>query len=739
MEHPEGIEPSNLYGGGLKPPAFDRSAKGAYHRERICVYNVSDMSAAYKHGLQWPFMTDLYYRYNASTRALQDRSQHYAGQQFDSGSTRMHFTYDPINYLELQDYRAYIIFDIQGPDGNPMVYGPSSTPRFDGFTFDIPWDVTSRVKSARIQFQLWLIRSNITINDYTDIPKLESTDYELSSLAGIALKNSARCKRPCDPCGPMNPSTEPNLVGMMDLYNTYGVILPIRSQVNEETNRLELIFRTYYGEKDQTITLNVPLLDEDGTVSTEFLPIIQSWFDPSGNFLPTQQNLASAALIYAALSEKSDKFQPVVPWDASVNYPAGALVLDSKHDVYRATAPSLGVEPKEGIDAWVRLLDTSDIPDPPEPGSGEEPSDDAILDYRYIKTLLAEKFDVSNVINEWSEPPSTEKVPSEALVRTIIQETQDEAKSQVIDSWSESAATDKAPSERLVREALDTKTDKTMAIPEWDDTTVYGQQSTVVYEGIVYISTINNNTGKVPSLEDMYWTPLASQGTGGGAGASSRDTFVAYIGDGVSTTIDVEHDLGSENVFVELRLADERRQVRTTTVVLDEDTVRVSFKHAPPVNGIVILIGKVESSPDAIVTVVGDGINNTFTIEHDWGTYNIFSQFRDVQSGELVFADVTYVDPSHVQIGFSLPPDPDSIVFYMAPCIPSASIDRCTYTQRVPSDVWVINHGLNRIVAVYTMTLDGEEMNGWVKQDITTLDSVTIRFSEPVTGIAYLR
>lgn len=686
-------------------------------------------------------MTDLYYRYNAATRTLQDRSQHYAGQQFDSGSTRMHFSYDPINYLELQDYKAYLVFDIQGPDGNPMVYGPNSTPIFDGYTFDIPWDVTSRAKSARIQFQLWMVRANIVINDYTDIPKLESTDYELSSLAGIALKNSARCKRPCDPCGPMNPSTEPNLVGMMDIYNTYGVLTPVRTQVNEETNRLELVFHTYYGEKDQVLELNVPLLGEDGQISTEYLPIIQSWFDSQGNFLPTQQNIASAALVYAALSEKSDKFQPVAPWNSATNYPAGALVLDKSYDVYRATAPSRGVEPKKGIAAWVRLLDTSDIPSPPEPGSGEEPSDDAILDYGYLKQLLAQKFDKADVINEWSETPSAILVPSEALVRSEFEKAVEYSENLIVDSWGSEPASDKAPSERLVKEALDAKTDKVMAIPEWDSTVAYNQQSTVVYEGVVYISTINNNLDKVPSVEDMFWTPLASQGgSGGGGGVSvTEHTYAAYIGDGESTVVDVEHNLGSENVFVELRMANGREYVRSTIRVMDENTVRVTFRHAPDTNSIAILVGTVTASPNAIVETVGDGEHNTFVIEHNWGTYNVFSQFRDVKTGELVFADVTAIDPSHVQIGFSVPPETDSIAFYMAPCIPTSTVEGFTYTQREPSDEWVINHGLNRFVAVYTATLDGEEMNGWVKQDMVSLNSVTIRFSEPVTGIAYLR
>ena len=684
-------------------------------------------------------MTDLYYRYNASTTTLQDRSQHYAGQQFDSGSTRMHFSYDPIYYLELQDFKAYIVFDIQGPDGNPMVYGPNSTPKFDGFTFDIPWDVTSRAKSARIQFQLWMVRANIVINDYTDIPKLESTDYELSSLAGIALKNSAKCRKPCDPCGPMNPSTEPNLVGMMDLYNTYGILTPVRTQINEETNRLELVFHTYYGEKDQTLELNVPLLGEDGRVDLSFLPVIQSWFDSQGNFLPTQQNIASAALVYAALSEKSDRFQPVAPWNAQTNYPAGALVLDKAYDVYRATAPSRGVEPKEGITAWVRMLDTSDIPEPPEEGSGEEPSDDAILDYGYIKTLLAKKFDKADVINEWSETPSATKVPSEVLVKEVATFAKEYADSLIADEWKSWLPSDVAPSQRLVKEALDAKTDVTMAIPEWSPDVEYQYLSTVISEGTIYISNAGGNLDKAPAMEDMWWTPIRSSGGGGSSGTAAEHTFMAVIGDGENTSYTIEHDLGTENVTVELRTSDGRLYVRSIVYIVDESHVKVVFKHAPARDGVVVLIASYVASPDAIIQTLGDGESSSFTVTHNWGTYNVFCQLRMVSDGLLVFADVTTINPSQVRVDFALPPAQDSIVLCLAPCIPSGSAAGYVHTQTTPSDEWLINHGLNRFVAVYTADLDGLEMNGWVKQDMTTLNSVTIRFSEPVAGIAYLR
>ena len=682
-------------------------------------------------------MTDLYYRYMAGTRTLQDRSRSYAGQQFDSGATRMNFSYDPINYIEMYGWQPFLVFNVIGPDGNPMVYGRNSTPRFDGYTFDIPWELTSRVKTARIEFQLWLVSPNVTVDDETQVPHLDSTDYELSSVAGIALKNSIKARR-CDPCGPVNPGTEPNLMGLMDIFMSHGILTPVKAEKDPETGRLTLTFHTYYGENDQTVTLDVPMLGGDGTVEPSFLPIIRSWFDDKGDFLPTQENLASAALVYAALSEKSDKVMPAVVWDANANYQAGALVLDGAGMLYRATSSSKGIQPSAEGSPWVRVLDESDVPSVPEPGSGEEPSDDAILDYGYIKTLLAQKLDVANVISEWSDTASTSMVPSEALVWEGLRAVREHASSLVSDEWRAPLPIGIAPSQRLVKEALDAKTDVSMAIPEWSPDVEYGYQSTVVYEGKLYISNAGGNLDKPPASEDLWWTPIASGGGGSGTVASDN-VFVAIVGDGTSTSFTIEHDLATEYVTVSLRYSDERRFVRTTAYVVDDSHVKVTFRHPPAKDGIVVLIASYLASKDAITTTIGDGASTSFTIEHGWGTYNVFSQLRMVTTGLLVEADVTAVDPSHVRIDFAMPPESDSIAVCLAPCIPQGGADRYVHTQTTPSDEWLINHGLNRFVAVYTASLDGEEMNGWVKQDMTTLDSVTIRFSEPVTGIAYLR
>lgn len=673
-------------------------------------------------------MTDLNYRYLARSRTLQDCSKRYAGQQCDSGATTLRFSYDPLNYLELNDWTAYIIFNVMGPDGNPMVFGPNSPSRFDGYTFDLPWDVTSRVKQARVEFQLWLVKADIEIDDATQLPSLESTDYELSTITGIALKPSIMGKRRCDPGCPPLPTTEPTLMGLMQVFMEYGVVRPVKAVKNEEERCYELVFRSYNGGED-TVKLDIPWLDEDGNVDASFLPIINEWFSEDGELQATDSNLPSALLTYDALNGKTDKVMAIPDWDAESTYSAGSTVIGSDGRLYISLQDAnIGLDPTLGT-GWRVIIDESDL-------TGEDGRFD-IPQMEDIQALLDLKFDKIDVINAWNDEPSTTQVPSEALVLSKVAESLDGI---VSNEWGDPFSTERAPSEALARSEIDKKTDKTMAIPEWDAEETYEYMATVVYEGQIYISRQPDNRDRIPSADEVWWTPISCTGGGCSSGCSCSGPYVAIIGDGTNTEFTVAHGLGSENVLVELRDVISRRYVRSTIQVVDSNTIRVTFRNPPTSDGIVVVVTDMMCNTNIIVETIGNGTDTHFEITHNWGTYNVFSQFRmNDGTGLLVFADVTAINPAQVALDFAEPPAQDQIIFYMVPCISDCTFTSYTHTQTTPSDEWVINHNLNRVVAVYTMDLDGEEMSAYVRQDMATLNSVTIQFSEPVTGVAYIR
>lgn len=674
-------------------------------------------------------MTELYYRYNAETRSIQDRSKHYAGQQFDSGATRLNFSYNPLSYLELNDWTAYIVFDVIGDDGNPMVYGPDSATRFDGYTFELPWDLTARVKTARVEFQLWLVRANIKIDDFTDLPTLESTDYELSNIAGFALRNSLKGRHPpgCHPGCPPAPTTQPDLMGLIRVLMEYGVMRPVRACYNEECGHYELSFRSYYGGEDMVI-IDAPRMDEDGNILPQYLPLIDRWTNLDGRFLPTDENIASALLTYNALEGKTDKVATPPAWDEGYTYALGALAVASDGRVYRSVEDAnIGKDPAEG-DGWALVLDSTSL----SSGEGEIPTVEDVGD------IIDGKLD-SIIINEWSEEPSSEMVPSEALIRSTF----DEASSGLVaDEWRDPLPTSMAPSQRLAKDAIDAKTDILQAIPAWDMSVTYTNGSTVLYEGAIYLSLASDNLNKVPTVAETFWAPLTGAGSGTDASCACGCSAVykARIGNGVDTIIDVQHNLGSEDVFVELRDIPSRQYVKTTRRVITEDKIRLIFKEAPPSQSIMVIVTKNPDRANAVHEVIGDGVSTTFTIEHKMGVLDFFSGLRmNDGTGLLVYADVVAKSTTEIEVSFATPPDVDGIVFYACPCMTDSFSDWYVHTQDAPSDTWVINHNLNRVVAVYTMTEDGAEVSGAVVQDLNTLNTVTVSFTEPLTGIAYIR
>ncbi|MBQ7621878.1 MAG: hypothetical protein IJV02_05635, partial [Candidatus Methanomethylophilaceae archaeon] len=143
-----------------------------------------------------------------------------------------------------------IMFDVMDKDGNPLVYGPSSSPKFDGYTFPIPWDVTTRIKTNRLEYQLYFVSTGGFVYDeelQRYVEKEEGTIYQLSHKDGLAIKSSITPKKPC--CPPlMAPTTEPSVVGYINLWKKYGLIAPVKTSLDPETGIYTLTFQTFDGD-----------------------------------------------------------------------------------------------------------------------------------------------------------------------------------------------------------------------------------------------------------------------------------------------------------------------------------------------------------------------------------------------------------------------------------------------------------------------------------------------------------
>jgi len=194
----------------------------------------------------------------------------YVGQQFDSLTTTLHFEYDPVDFLSTEHdgkhYTPYIIFDVRDDDGDPMIYGSASTPKFDGYTFSLPWDITSRAMTQRITYQLYFVSDDYYVYDEEQRKYVESgegTKYMLSPKDGIAIKPSigGEKRRKCCPTT-MAPSTEPSIVGYINMWKEKGLIGPVKTILDPETGIYTLTFQTFSGEiYDVEMTIDTSVLE----------------------------------------------------------------------------------------------------------------------------------------------------------------------------------------------------------------------------------------------------------------------------------------------------------------------------------------------------------------------------------------------------------------------------------------------------------------------------------------------
>lgn len=614
-------------------------------------------------------MTDVTFTFKSESRSLKRRERCYVGQAFDSLSTTLHFEYDPIDFLSgnsdlaSEGYVPYIIFRVYDDTGAPLVYSKGSTPRFDGYTFDIPWEVTSKVMSPSVEFQLFFVKNNVDFSG--DIAQLDSTQYVLSNIASVAFSSTIRSKPGCNPCYPSNPQTEPGLMGWTNFFKDFSVLVPVKASLDESIDRIAFDFKTYLGRNDCHVPLNVPYLDSSGTVPAKFLKMITKWYSDSGYFLPTDENLPSALLVHSSLMEKADKILPVYPWQSDWTYDIGALVLGSDGRVYRSLLQSnIGNDPT-ATDVW---------------------------------TLSLERIDVTT---QWNEPTSD----------TLI------------------------PSEKLVKDSLDRKTDITQAVPWWSPDETYENGAVVIFEWELYISQAGDNLNHHPPDDETWWKQVRSSDPTRIDGVITR-----VIGDGSSSEFTIRHGFGSYDVFWEIRFTEDGRSYTDAKVsAVSEDHLRIEFTSPPEANEFTVVVSPATASKVFYNGTLGDGIASSFDITHHFGTYNFLYGIRRTDGErDYIDAKVSAVGFNTARVEFTEPPSQDEFTIFMVPFTVQSDSD-FVYEQTEPSDVWTVEHPLGKLVSVYLMDSEGNEIHGQVSQDVHSMNLVTIKFCEAISGIVILR
>lgn len=400
-------------------------------------------------------MTDVTLLFDVETRAIKDQHKRYSGQVNDSLSTTLHFEYNPPTFLDDGAYMPYITFNVKGEDGNPITY------HFDGYTFEIPWDVTSRVNGQRVEFQLFFVRNTLSFNE--GVVHLESTEYLQSAIYGIAIKSSIIGGN--SSCPPMTPETEPSVVGYINLWKDYGVIVPVEQIDDEENHRLILRFHTYNGTHDCDVVLNVPYL-VDGKIPHEFLDIITE-IAPGELVQETYKLPTAKAVIDWVSSEFTDKSMGIPVWEADRTYQKNSTVMFEENIYISIADDNVGHQPVTDPTQEDMYWSTVSEYDLIINQWSATPRTDKVPSEALVTSALATKLDDTQVIGDWGLlNPSEVQIPSAVLTKQSLDDKLDD--SQLITVWHGLLSDISIPSEKLVKTSLDSKLDDSQLVTTWD-------------------------------------------------------------------------------------------------------------------------------------------------------------------------------------------------------------------------------------------------------------------------------
>lgn len=484
--------------------------------------------------------------FNLSTRTLKSPSgKCYVGQVYDHISTTLEFTYDPINALT-DGYVPYIVFNLYDDQGNLFVYGPGSSPRFDGYVFEIPTAVTSRIKSTRLDYQIWLIRNRTEWDGR--IETLGDTEYLFSAMDSLAFKDGLRCRQPSrNPCSPPQPCLEPGTLGWVNYLRDHCVLTPVQEFygiLSDGADGVSLLFPTYNESKDCTVELRIPYLNTSGKVDIhKHLPMVSKWKDA------TKFSLVDALMVKDALAAKVDDTQIITSWDSLDRNLVGQELQLASATLSRATFDKLD-EKKTDKTMSVAHYD----------GNAVYNVGSVVIwtDGRYAPDMYICMKDGTQGVD-----------PKDRSVWSCVSE-----QNMILDEWG----MEKAEWEEYKDNPAITMSARNLrlhSIPPWSEHIEYECDSVVLYDNTMFISQRGGNSNNRPfrpdttakSVDEEWWVPVRGSGDlaekdfstvhtplkpcdyAGGADGPVSCNFREDLGGWV-----IRHPFYTYNVFVQVRL-----------------------------------------------------------------------------------------------------------------------------------------------------------------------------------------
>lgn len=309
--------------------------------------------------------------------------------------------------------------------------------------------------------------------------------------------------------------------------------------------------------------------------------------------------------------------------------------------------------------------------------------------------------------------------------------------------WSTGTPTDKdILCESLVKGELDNKTDIKKAIPEWDPTFTYANNSTVIRNGKAYRSKSNNNKGFEPTSHPEKWeilneTIFRSSWTEGTPSDKEALTESFLHGEfNKKTDIVSAIPEWEEGVTYKLKSTVILRHILYQSIQ-DDNT-----GHNPGTEGDwwVQVSSSGGGGGSAYTEVIGDGVTKVFQIDHNLNSrFYVINLINNV-TGHNIGADVETIDGNSVRITFSTAPVNGGVNVIICSAISGGGgggggYSGMTVRQDVPSAEWTVVHNLGRHVIVQTFDDSWNEILGEVSEPSD--NQVKITFS-PATLTGYI-
>ena len=168
--------------------------------------------------------------------------------------------------------------------------------------------------------------------------------------------------------------------------------------------------------------------------------------------------------------------------------------------------------------------------------------------------------------------------------------------------------------------------------------------------------TTGNNTASY-AITASY--ALNGGGSGGGSGVQP---YITYLGDGINSQFSITHNLRTKNLFYSVinvtsskavipEISFDTNNIATIyfSKIIPSQSYQISLT---PANGYYDNISNlIRLTP--ITAVLGDGINTSYTITHNFNTRNLFFSVYNTSTLEVAYPDISFTSNNSITVNFN--------------------------------------------------------------------------------------